>query len=50
MFAVFSMENTVTNSPDYIKMSTEDMMQTVFMPAAEERQIKTAETVGKENV
>lgn len=48
MFAVFSLENAVTNSPDYIKMSTEDMMQTLFMSATEEREIKTVETVGKQ--
>lgn len=32
---------------DHINMSAEDMMQTLFMSASEERQRKTADTVGK---
>lgn len=47
MLDVFSMETTIRNDSDYINMSAEDMMQTWFMSAPEERQIKTADTVGK---
>lgn len=47
MLDVFSMETTIRSDSDYIKMSVEDMMQTLFMSAPEERQIKTADTVGK---
>lgn len=47
MLDVVSMETTIRNDSDYINMSAEDMMQTLFMSAPEERQIKTADTVGK---
>lgn len=47
MLDVFSMETAIRSDSDYIKMSVEDMMQTLFMSAPEERQIKTADTVGK---
>lgn len=47
MLDVFSMETTIRNDSDYINMSAEDMMQTLFMSAPEERQIKTADPVGK---
>lgn len=47
MLDVFSMETAIRSDSDYIKMSVEDMMQTLFMSTPEERQIKTADTVGK---